>query len=353
MSFWNRKADPTWVPDAWPGDAATVERRLRTELFAEIADSPDLRITGVDDIRTTVDLDGTEIAHLLIDATGVKLKMKPGSREPGSSEGSGAPTSGGPTSGGPGAGGPGSGAPGAGGSRSGGPASGGPASDPEPEPDAEHEPAVIERTPGVLRFARVTADPVTVQGYDIHIDATLQNVAFDWARYAEPLRPHQPETAFGIADPVEMSTPTGTFTARMRADELGPLIESAARPLLKESGMRLRRFETSVTADAEQNVMIDGIASVRWKIFYATLRAHAEVHVDPDAIITVKAVRLSSRNPLIALGLRMMREELRGAEGQRFDMNADMKAESTPRALGVHDLRVRVTQSIEVSGRIG
>lgn len=306
MSFWNRRDDKSWVPDAWPGDSATVERRLRHELFAEVADSPDMRVSGVADIRTTIDLDGTEITHLLIDATGVKLKVKPGA---------------------------------------------GATPRPQSKPDAA--PAIIDRTSGMLRFARVCADPVTVQGYDVHLDATLQNVAFDWARYAAPVRADRPETSFGIADADDPGTPSGAFSARMHADEVGPLIESVARPLLTESGMRLRTLATTVTADADQNVTVDAVAAVRWKIFYATVRAHAELHVDPDAIITVKTVRLSSRNPLIGLGLRLMREELRQAQGRRIDLNADAAADGASRTLRVHDVRIRVTQSIEVSGRIG
>jgi hypothetical protein len=304
MSIWNRHDDKGWVPDAWPGDSATVERRLRAELLAEIGDSPDMRITGVDGIRTTVDLDGTDVAHLLIDATGVKLKMKP-------------------------------------------------AAGAIPAPDADDAPAVVDRTPGVLRFSRRVADPVNVQGYDVHVDATVQDVAFDWARYAAPVRADRPETVFGLADARDPGTPSGTFSARMRAENIGPMIEAVARPLLKESGVRLRRLDTTMSADAGQNVTVDAVAAVRWKIFYATVRAHAEVQVDPDAIITVKTVRLSSRNPLIAVGLRLMRQQLREAEGRRIDLNADAAADGARRTLRVHDLRVRVTQNVEVSGRIG
>ena len=307
MSPWrNRHDDKSWVPDAWPGDSATVERRLRDELFAEIASSADMRVSGLDDVRTTVDLDGAEITHLLIDATGVKLKMKPGN-----------------------------------------------GATPEPQAKADAEPAILDRIPGALRFARITAEPANIQGYDIHIDATLQNVAFDWARYATPVRADRPATAFGIADADDSGAPSGVFSVRIRADDLGPMIESVARPLMKESGMRLRRLDTDVTADDDQNVTIDAVAAVRWKIFYATVRAHVDLHVARDAIIAVKTVRLSSRNPLIALALRLMREELREAEARRIDLNAEAAADGASRTLRVHDLRVRVAQDIEVSGRIG
>lgn len=306
MSLWNRHDDKSWVPDAWPGDSTTVERRLRDELFAQITDSSDMRITGIDDIRTTVDLDGTEITHLLLDATGVKLKMKPGN-----------------------------------------------GATPEPRAKADAEPAILDRIPGALRFARITADPANIQGYDIRIDATLQNAAFDWARYATPVRADRPATAFGIADADDSGAPSAAFSVRMRADDLGPMIGSVARPLLKGSGVRLRRLDTHVTADADQNVTIDAVAAVRWKIFYASVRAHVKLHVARDAIIAVKTVRLSSRNPLIALALRLMRDELREAEGRRIDLNAEAAVDGASRTLRVHDLRVRVAQDIEVSGRIG
>ena len=65
------------------------------------------------------------------------------------------------------------------------------------------------------------------------------------------------------------------------------------------------------------------------------------------------SLRFRSRRSPIALALRLMREELREAEGRRLDLNAEAAADGASRTLRVHDLRVRVAQDIEVSGRIG
>ena len=82
-------------------------------------------------------------------------------------------------------------------------------------------------------------------------------------------------------------------------------------------------------------------------------RSSVGTGADVSWTLPPKTVRLSTRTPLLALALRLMREELREAEGRRIDLNAEAAADGASRTLRVHDLRVRVAQHIEVSGRIG
>lgn len=303
MSAWWKRtpttdAEERWTPAVWPGDAATVERWLRLQLCS--ADD-EVQITGLDDIRTTVELDGTDISHLLIDATHVALAVRPGA---------------------------------------------GPA--PAPASD-EAERDILSREPGMLRFARLAAGPVVVQGHEIHLDATLQNLPVDWVQYATPLTPERPETVFGIDESRRPSHPSGTFSARMRSDEIGPLIAAMARPLLASAKVRLRRLEVTLAESRNQTITLRALASVRWKIFGAAVRATAVVRITPDAVVTVKRLRVRSRNPAIAIGLRMVRDELRAVEGQSHDLNAELGPGSSVR---IRDVRVSVGYDTEISARI-
>lgn len=327
MSAWWRRsrrsaADKVWAPSSWPGDAATVERWLRAEMLAELADSPDARIEGLDGIRTTVELDGADVSRLLIDATRVRLELR--SADAKSSESVGAGSAGAESAG----------------AESVGESVG------EPAGAESAEPEIVARTPGILRFARLTANPVTVHGHDLHVDATMQDLPFDWVEYATPTTPDRPATAFGVEDAAEHGSPTGTFALRMRAADIGPLITDAMRPLLSEAGIRLRRVEVAVTSD-QQELIAGGLASVRWKLFSATVRAAAILHVDPDAIVTVRKLQLSSRNPVVAIALRVVRGELRAIEGTATDLNGGSER------LRIHDLRVTAAHDVAVTARIG
>lgn len=304
----SRSETPTeqlWAPTSWPGDAATVERWFRTELLAAVGDDR-LRLSGLDGIRTTVELDGTDVARLLIDATGVALTVDVGAGTASAGTDAAQPI----------------------------------------------HPQIITRTPGALRFARVIADPVTLQGHELHLDATVQDLLFDWVRYAEPTSPGRPSSAFGIEDaasehPTGSGHPAGTFAVSMRTDKIDPLIASIAQPLLAESGIRLRRLKTDLAEGRRQTIKLHALASVRWKIFGATVRATFVVQIERDGVITVKQLRLRSSNPVIAIVLLMARSELRRVEGQKLDLNEGCEA------LRLHDLRVSIAESVEISGRLG
>src|SRR5690606_31892932 len=83
---WTRKREPkpepeserAWAPASWPGDATTVEHWIRTELLgaAGAPDADGVTIAGLDGIRVSVDLDGTDITRLLVDATDVGLTVQ-------------------------------------------------------------------------------------------------------------------------------------------------------------------------------------------------------------------------------------------------------------------------------------
>lgn len=300
---WNGKtaAAASWTPAAWPGDAATVERWLREELRANVVSGSELQLDGVDDIRITAQLDGTDLEHLLIDATGVNLTV-------------------------------------------------------QMQDDAQLAaadalpaavPEIISRTPGMLRTGRLIADPVMVQGFPVHVDATVSDAPVDWAEYADDREQGRPASRFGIEESPGPATSSGSFSVRIQAADIAPLLVAIARPMLATAGVRLRRLECTITVGQRQVVTVHALASARWKIFGVSARATASVQISPDAVVTVKRVRLSSSNPLVAIALFAVRSQVRASEGQRFDLNA----EAGPVSPRVHDLRVTAGDDVAIAGR--
>jgi len=304
---WTRKPQrqrpEQWIPDAWPCDAATLERWLR-ETLLEPADDSEVKLGGLDRIRVSAEVTGPEISHLLIDATGVAITVDPGDQ---------------------------------------------PRSTTTPTTPAT--PEIVTRNPGVLRSARLAATPVVIQGFDVHVEGSIQDLALDWVRYATEQEPDRPASIFGFEEPEDKprERPSGTFSARMRASDIAPMLKAVIQPLLATAGVRLRRLDATVTASSRQKITVDAVASVRWKIVGATVRATAVAHVDPDGVITVKRLRLRSRNPLIAAALAVARSSLREAEGKRVDLNEGLSTGTT--TLRIHDLRITADEDVAVSAR--
>lgn len=282
----------------WPGDARSIESWLRARMLSEIGADAGARVGGLDRVRFDVEASGTDIDRLLIDATGAKITLHAAD----------------------------------------------PYSAPPPPPEA---PAVIAKQEGMLRSARIIADPVKLQGCPIHLDLTVNDLPFSWVTYDAELTPGDPSSRHGIDESDSAGSPTGSLSGSMSVDDIGPLLTKVMRPLLSAEGVRLRRLALTVEDAGSERLVAQATVSARWRIFAARVRAELAVHVSPDAVFTVERLRLSTRNPLIALGLRLVRGELRALEGRTFDLNASAET------IRIHDLRFTVDEHLTVTARIG
>lgn len=318
---WSRRpevaaATPEWAPASWPKDSQTVERWVRealvAPLHADADDAPDaerVRIVGLDGIRIQTQLHGADLTRLLIDATGVDLTVRAPARVYTYRD-----------------------------------------LDPGPPPPASEAPRIISRAPGTLHSARIVAQPVRVQGHAVNIDLTLANIGLDWVRYDRERTAGVPASIVDVEAADAPTRPSGAFTVRMRADQLAPLVADVARPLLAALGVRLRHLTGTVTVSRRQVVTVRGAAAVRWKIFGASVRLLASVHISPDAVVTVRRLRLRSVNPIVAIALAATRSGLRAVEGQVHDLNAALREDgaATPR---LHDVRIAADRDLTASGR--
>ncbi|WP_309126915.1 hypothetical protein [Microbacterium sp.] len=282
----------------WPGDRRAIESWLRTRMLSEIGADAGARVGGLDRVRFAVEATGAEIEHLLIDATGVKVTLH-----------ASAPFT----------------------------------TDPPPP----NGPIVVSRQDGMLRSARLVADPVKVQGCPVHLDATLNDLPFSWVTYDTELTPGDPSSRYGVDESDDPASPTGSFRGALSVDDIGPLLTKAMRPLLSAEGVRLRRLAVSVESPEAERLLVHAVISARWKLLAAKATAEVALHISPGAVVTVERLRVGTRNPVVALGLRLMRAELKAVEGRSYDMNADAET------FRIRDLRFTVDERLTVTGRIG
>jgi hypothetical protein len=292
-----------WATAPWPGDADRVQRRLRAMLPDEFA-GPDL-----DRLRINVELDGDDIADLLIDATGLDIRVPDSvfnlDTDP-------APT--------------------------------------EPESPA---PEPISSTEGVTRSIRFLASPVHLEGYPIVVDVQAHDAPFRWVRYAEPIEKGRPDTVVSVDESVHgLARATGSVELRMRTADLGPLVQTLVSRALAAEGVQLRRLRIDVAAHGEK-VTIAASGAVRWKLLSASAHAKVRPRMAPEGRIAVEKIHLGSRNPIIAIALRLksVREAVREAEGTTTDLGAQLTC--GPGGPSFHDLRVRVDQQIRITARMG
>ncbi|MCK2023765.1 hypothetical protein KZC52_12575 [Microbacterium sp. kSW2-24] len=291
----------------WPGDSTTVERWMRDSLRP---DPSEFEIRGIDDVRISSTVDGDDLERLVVDGTGVALRLRVPKHDS---------------------------APGA----SARPAASAPPATPE----------IVERRRGTARTVRMLARPVEIEGIPLTIDVQLDDAPIEWQVSASPVVARRPESRYAIVLADDGEGMRGSFLASMAADDLTPLLTAILRPALKAGGARLRHLAVTAAQDGTDGIRIDAAAGVRWRLIGASARGRARIGVEPDGVVTVRDLRVGSRNPFVALALRAARKTIRAEIGRRHNLNESLTADGM--RLRLHDLRVTVGDEIRVSARLG
>lgn len=285
----------------WPGDSHTVTRWARASLRP---DPSEFEIRGIDDVLITSTVDGDDLDQLVVDASGVALDL-------------GAPR-------------------------------------PDRSPTASAPPAapeIVERRRGTARTVRMLARPVTIEGIPLTVDAQLDDAPIEWQVYASPVAEGRTESRYGLTLTEGGAGMRGSFLASMRTSDLTPLLTAILHPAFQAAGARLRRLRATASQDGADGIRVDGSAAVRWRFIAASAKGTARIGIDPDGVLTVRDLRVGSRNPFIALALRAARKTIRAEIGRRHDLNASLAIDGV--TVRLHDLRVTVGDEIRISARIG
>lgn len=290
---------------AWPGDSANVVEWVRSALTQMSADG-EVSVAGLDRVKVSADLVGTDLNHLTLDATGVKLQFDVND--------SGAVASS--------------------------------ADDADPETP---EPALRET--GIAKEFRFVARPLRIQRTPVTLDLQLYDIPIVWLTFAEPKDVAVPDSLHTLMPDEDLDSMRGTFHASIRTTDVAPLVASVARPLLKESGVHLGRVRLDVTQDGIDDIRITAYAGVRWKLLLASARAEARIEVTEDAVITVRDLTVGSRNLFVKAALLFARKHVRATIGRSIDLNESITEDGTD--LRLHDVRVSTGEHLSVEGRFG
>lgn len=285
----------------WPGDADAVIRRIRAELAA----AGD-QLGGLDAVRISADLRGDDLEQLTFDASGVALQLRPQ-----------------------------------------------PSATPPPGIASAHSDTtaateIRSRRPGIARRVRLIAAPARVDGIPLTVDVELLDLPIDWLEYEEPSDPTRPETVVGI-DVRDDEGVRGALSASIRSNDIGPLFERIARAALEADGVDIRSVRIDLRQDGADGIRIAARVGVRWKLLSASARMRARLRISPDAVVTVRDLGVSSRNPIVALALFAARTQVRAQIGRTLDLND----ETSSSGVRLHDVRLTAGRDLKLSARVG
>ena len=281
----------------WPRDADAVVDWIRT---VALEPGEEVIATGLERIRVTAELIGTDLESLVIDATDAALDLH--------------------------------------------------FADPSPGPMPAVEPDVVRSSTGIARSVRMTAQPMRISGIPLFLDVRLSDAPIAWLVYANPTVPGTEQSRHDLQVAEDGTGVRGSVDLSIRADDIAPLIRSMLEPGLASAGIRLRRLDIDILQDGADGIRLRARGAARWKLLSASARASARVRITSDGILTLRDLRIGSGNPVVAFGLLFVRRHLRDAIGNTFDLNAD---EAGLQGIRVHGVQVAADEDVRFRARLG
>lgn len=212
---------------------------------------------------------------------------------------------------------------------------------PEPEPDPAPAPGVVHRERGRLRTASIRALPLTVQGVPVELEASAQNVDFEWLELDDG------DLAIAPVPGAGGRRRPSRVTARVAVarDDITAALVAAFRAEAGPAGVHITREKLTLRQSGPRRVQVGLRVRIRWKLLAATVRFRTEVHIDSGYVLRLRNSRLSSSNPVVTVLLAFFRRHVR--EGLReLEVPSDLNEGLAPFRL--RDLRIRAGRRVDV-----
>jgi hypothetical protein len=267
-----------------PLTGTDLAERLRCGL-AEVSGAA---IQGLDRLRLDAILDGPDVPALVVDLTGLAVRV-------------------------------------------------GPASAGSTAPPAE----LLRREAGVVHSASLTAHPLTVSDVAVDVEAVVDGLRISWLELVDG------SVAVELQEPTSAYPVSGQVRVGVDHDRLVEAVRQVAATTLAAQGLALSSLDVRLASHGPTSVAVVADARVRKGMVSATARVAATAEVSDDLVLTVRDVEATSRNPLVAAALVAFRSRLEAVERQRVDISAAL-----PAAVRVKDLRLDVGDDLVLSARL-
>lgn len=212
-------------------------------------------------------------------------------------------------------------------------------------PDPEHD-EVVARTRGTIGEARLTADPVTINGRELRAEVSFENAAVDWV----VTRSDGELLGTVVAARDDDRRVKGSFRFAMRQEDLVSLVEELVRDVAK-AGLKgvpfasLKSFAAQATPTGENRVTVSGGVAITLYALTFSARMGADLEIRPDGSVTVHRATIASKRLLSKLALLPLRGRVASWNGRTFALEDE--------ALRVSELRVDAAHGrLAVSGSL-
>jgi hypothetical protein len=138
----------------------------------------------------------------------------------------------------------------------------------------------------------------------------------------------------------------GSARVAIPVRDLEAAAERIGSQVAAANGLRLTRLDLRLTPAGANGVAVVVEAQVKKSLLSATVEAGMTATVDDALGVTVRDVKVSSRNPVVAALLGAARSKVERYDGRRFDLVAEL-----PAGLRLTDVSVDVGNDVVLTAR--
>ncbi|WP_418277361.1 hypothetical protein ACNHYB_05310 [Isoptericola jiangsuensis] len=204
-------------------------------------------------------------------------------------------------------------------------------------------PQIEERDAAVLRTLRLDAHPLTAVDLPVDLAAELSGLRFAWVTTDDGLLGAE------LIKPTNATPVTGHARAATSRAGLAGTVQGLLAVALSSSGLQLTDFDLHIDQTGPRDARIEVVASIKKGMFLsAKVTASAAASIDRQMVLTVDHVKISSGNPIVAAMLAAMRGRIEEAAGRRVDL-----ADALPPGVRLTDVTLDVGDEIVLNARLG
>lgn len=209
----------------------------------------------------------------------------------------------------------------------------------------DEPPPVLRTRAAHLVRGTIRAHPILLQGVPVSIDATAENVSFEWAEL---------EGGFlGIrigGGKRRMGGRRRRPLVRLRAGTdvgiVARTVAGLARAEARNEGIQIDREHLKLKSLGHRRLRIEASARVRKRWFRGTYTLRTTLTINRHNVARLSRTRITSRNPLTHLGLRVLRSRI------NKEIQQPVKLDEIMAHWSIQDIRIRAGRRLEVDVRL-
>ena len=164
----------------------------------------------------------------------------------------------------------------------------------------------MHANPGLVRTLEVRAEPMTLFGADVALNLELQRIPIVWMEDVEG------RLGIAVDEDRRDSGLTGSAVVSVGQQEAVDALQQVADALLagEKAPFKVEVQQLRLTQIDARSVRAEAIAKVSKGFLGARATADATLAIDDALVLHVSDIELSSRNPVILAGLKVLQSKL-------------------------------------------